>query len=331
LKTTDYLEIIRGVLGERVARIARVIISLGYCVSQVFGVVYFLDFFKNSMRSLGLQEVLAFFSPAKQFLFIFAILLPLYLHRRVANMNLLFFGIITCFMSIVLFLSMKSIYIILTDGVAQETKANLLPKDLRRSLLEIPTFSNLLFFQDACVSMFSNSKREDLGYKLSLLKNAILTFTGIAFFFGILCYSAGFGEDEDWIFEVRIETNILRVLYYSLACCLGFCFLLYGSFASQVFFQVNFPRISLSRKRVFSTIMLGLVLLLAHLLGDLQHFFNLNALFNEFLLGHLMPLCMMIKDTRTKEERFFWGSLVLLTVFVHGSAIHFLFSREKSN
>ena len=53
--------------------------------------------------------------------------------------------------------------------------------------------------------MFSNAKKQDLSYKLNILKKAVFTFTMIALIFGIVCYSAGFGDNEEWIFEIHID------------------------------------------------------------------------------------------------------------------------------
>lgn len=53
--------------------------------------------------------------------------------------------------------------------------------------------------------MFSNAKRTDLSYKINILKKSVFSFTLIAALFGIICYSAGFGDNEEWIFEIQIE------------------------------------------------------------------------------------------------------------------------------
>lgn len=115
--TVEYIDIIWKCLGRIASKIIQIIISLGYLVCLLFGIIYFLDFFKNSMRCLGYDHVLEVMTIPLQYLVIFCILLPLYMHERFSNLDFIFYGILVCFFTIVLFMLTWSVYIIATKGI----------------------------------------------------------------------------------------------------------------------------------------------------------------------------------------------------------------------
>lgn len=144
-QTLEYIDIIRKCLGRITSKIIQVIISLGYLVSLLFGIIYFLDFFRNSMQCLGFDQVLEIMTLPLQYLVVFCILLPLYMHERFSNLDFIFYGILVCFFTIVLFLLTRSLYIIATKGVNPNAASNVTPKDFFSRVKDFPIFTNILY------------------------------------------------------------------------------------------------------------------------------------------------------------------------------------------
>ena len=113
----------------------------------------------------------------------------------------------------------------------------------------------------------------------------------------------------------------MRVFYYLMLCCLGVCFLLYNGFVVQIFFQVNAPKVQLKTKRILSFLVLVLVLSLSYLVGDLRHFFALDALFNEFILGFVIPMYIYFVSTKSLMMKALTGFFMALNIGIHAWAI----------
>ena len=109
------------------------------------------------MACLGFTRVLEVMTLPRQYLVVFLVLLPLYTHKRVSSMNLIFYGIFGCFFAMVVFLMARSLYLIAFKGPRGGIRDNLLPRSTGAALAEFPTFANIMFFQDAAISMFANA------------------------------------------------------------------------------------------------------------------------------------------------------------------------------
>lgn len=190
-----------------------------------------------------------------------------------------------------------------------------------KKIKNFPIFTNILYTQDAVTPMFANAKEHTADYKVGLLRRSIINYTFVAMIFGVICYLAGYGQNEDWMFQVEIETKFLRVFYYIMLCCLGVCFLLYNGFVVQIFFQVNAPKLELKTKRIMSFLVLVLVLSLSYLVGDLSHFFAVDALFNEFILGFIVPMYIYLISTKSVVMKVLTVLLMAVNIFIHAWAI----------
>lgn len=321
-ETVEYIDIIKKCLGRIASKIIQVVISLGYLVCLLFGIIYFLDFFRNSMTCLGFDQVLVVMTVPLQYLVVFLILLPLYLHEKFSNMDFIFYGILVCFFTIVLFLLIRSFYLIIAKGVNPNIGDNLVSQDLLSKVKNFPIFTNILYTQDAVTPIFANAKEHTAEYKVGLLRRSIVKYTLVAMIFGAVCYLAGYGQNEDWMFQVEIETQFLRVFYYLMLCCLGICFLLYNGFVVQIFFQVNAPKLQLKIRRILSFGVLVLVLSFSYLVGDLKHFFALDALFNEVILGFIVPMYIYYITTNSKMMKVVTIFFMTINISVHIWAIY---------
>lgn len=67
--------------------------------------------------------------------------------------------------------------------------------------------------------------------------------------------------------------------------------------------------------------MLVCILAFSYVVGDLKHFFDLDALFNEFILGYILPFAMTIKDQKETINKA--GLIVFMAIicFIHFWAI----------
>jgi hypothetical protein len=273
------------------------------------------------MTCLGFHEVLRVMTKPLQYLAIFMILIPLYMHERFSTMNYIFYGILICFFTIVLFLLMRSVFLITDQGLNPNFATNLVPDKIMQKVPNFPIFTNILYTQDAVMPIFANAREHTADYKVGLLRRCIFSYTSIALGFGVICYMAGFGQNEDWMFQLEIGNKFLRVFYYSMLCCLGLCFLLYNGFVVQIFFQVNAPNITLNRKRICSFGLLLVVLAFSYLLGDLQHFFALDALFNEAILGFFVPMYILYDSAKSLTKKSGLLLLIVVNIAVHIIAV----------
>ncbi len=48
--------------------------------------------------------------------------------------------------------------------------------------------------------------------------------------------------------------------------------------------------------------MLIFVLAFSYMVGNLKSFFDLDALFNEFLLGYILPIAILIKESKKESK-----------------------------
>ena len=190
-----------------------------------------------------------------------------------------------------------------------------------KKIKNFPIFTNILYTQDAVTPMFANAKEHTADYKVGLLRRSIINYTFVAMIFGVICYLAGYGQNEDWMFQVEIETKFLRVFYYIMLCCLRVFFLLYNGCVVQIFFQVNAPKLELKTKRIMSFLVLVLVLSLSYLVGDLSHFFAVDALFNEFILGFIVPMYIYLISTKSVVMKVLTVLLMAVNIFIHVWAI----------
>ena len=67
------------------------------------------------------------------------------MHERFSNLNYIFYGILVCFFTIVLFLITNSLYIITSKGVNSGAANNIAPKDLMKKIKNFPIFTNILY------------------------------------------------------------------------------------------------------------------------------------------------------------------------------------------
>jgi hypothetical protein len=70
-----------------------------------------------------------------------------------------------------------------------------------------------------------------------------------------------------------------------------------------------------------SFLVLVLVLSLSYLVGDLSHFFAVDALFNEFILGFIVPMYIYLISTKSVVMKVLTVLLMAVNIFIHVWAI----------
>ena len=70
-----------------------------------------------------------------------------------------------------------------------------------------------------------------------------------------------------------------------------------------------------------SFLVLVLVLSLSYLVGDLSHFFAVDALFNEFILGFIIPMYIYFISTKSVVMKGLTALLMTVNIVIHAWAI----------
>ncbi len=67
--------------------------------------------------------------------------------------------------------------------------------------------------------------------------------------------------------------------------------------------------------------MLVFVIGFSYVVGNLKSFFDLDALFNEFILGYILPICMLIKEGKNKIKNYILCLFLVFVMSIHAWAI----------
>lgn len=108
-QTFDYFEMINKSLGKGAMLASRLCISLDYIACQIFGIVYFLDYFIKVLEKLNLSDNVIIKNDLLKYLCIFLFLLPLYMHKRMMNLTYLFYLIVISLFVLILLILVKTI------------------------------------------------------------------------------------------------------------------------------------------------------------------------------------------------------------------------------
>lgn len=70
-----------------------------------------------------------------------------------------------------------------------------------------------------------------------------------------------------------------------------------------------------------SFFMLVFVLAFSYFVGNLKSFFDLDALFNEFILGYILPIAIVLKESKKDKKVIALSIFLGLVMSIHAWAI----------